>query len=188
MLPMTKSKYLARACGAASFAPSSNGNMQCAVPFEISQGEYTGETITWIGVMHDTQDKNGQSGAERVIASLQHAGWTGDDISELADIDDDNAKRMMPDEVQLTCEPETYDGKERLKVQWVNKPGGKFAFKEPMQGNQLKSFAAQLKSTVKAVRTASGSRPSTPGKVTRTTHPNAPGGSNDDIPFGKVRW
>ncbi len=200
MLPMQKARYMARACGAASFAQSKNGNMQCAVPFEITQGDFAGEQITWIGTMHDTADRNGQTGTERVIASLQYMGWQGDDISELADVTDEQAQAMLPDEVSLQCEPEVHEGKERLKVQWVNRPGGRFAFKEPTSGNELKSFAAQLKSTVKATRAREqGGAPrqakpaySARGGVSGGGHPNAPGSDfgggfgakrDDDIPF-----
>jgi hypothetical protein len=42
-------------------------------------------------------------------------------------------------------------------VNWVNKAGaGRFAFKEAASKNDLRSFAAQMKSTV---RVAGGSRP-----------------------------
>lgn len=181
MLPQVKAKYTARACGAAQFAPSSKGNQQIAIPFEVTQGEYTGETITWIAVFHDTVDRNGVSGAERIIQSLQYMGWQGDDITELMDVDDHRAKELLPSEVSIACDVETYEGKTRLKVQWVNEAGsGRFAFKEAATKSDLRSFAAQMKATVKSVRGA-GTRPNGSSKPAQQA--TKPSGLDDDAPF-----
>lgn len=185
MLPQVKAKYTARAIGAAQFAPSKNGNQQIAVPLEVTQGEHAGETITWIAVFHDTADKNGVTGAERIIQSLQYMGWQGDDLTELMDIDDAAAMQLLPNEVSISCDVETYEGKSRLKVQWVNEVGsGRFAFKEAATKNDLRSFAAQMKSTVKSMRGAGGSKPN----GASSSKPQPSGGSkNDDILFGPLR-
>jgi hypothetical protein len=176
MLPMIKATYIARACGAATFAPSSKGNQQIALPVEVTQGEYAGSTTTWIATFHDTPDKNGVTGAERIIESLQLMGWQGDDLTELVDVTDEQIKALLPDEVQIVCEPDTYDGKTNLKVKWVNKVGaGRFAFKEPTGKADLKSFAAQMKSSIRGARGANGARPAT----TRQSAPKDDG----DIPF-----
>jgi hypothetical protein len=181
MLPMVQAKYRGRVCGAPSWAQSGNGNWQVALPFEVTQGEHAGETITWIGVMHDTADKNGTTGHERVIQSLQYAGWQGDDISELAELDDGQAIQIFTEEVELACAPDTYDGKTRVKVQWVNKVGaGRFAFKEAATKNDLKSFAAQMKATVRSARGAVIAKK--PNGTTPTPAPAAKV-SEDDIPF-----
>jgi hypothetical protein len=180
MLPQIKAKYTARCSGAPSFAKSANGNWQIAVPFEVSQGEHAGEGITWIGVMHGTTDKAGRTGEERVIESLQYMGWQGDDISEIAELSDEGARELLPDEVDLACDVETYDGKTRLKVQWVNRAGaGKFTFKEAASKSDLKSLGAQMKATVRSLRGAAPARPAN-GK------PSA-GGAKDDIPFAPLR-
>lgn len=190
MLPLQKSTYLARACGAPTISePSSNGNRSIAVPCEITQGEFAGNGITWIAVFHDTADRNGVTGTERIIQSLQYMGWQGDDISELLELSDEEIKRLLPEEVSLACDVETYDGKTRLKVQWVNKPGaGRFAFTEGLSKNDARSFAAQLKSTVKAVRASNGGpKPAAPAPQKPAAKGwagnSAGGGSKDDIPF-----
>lgn len=197
MLPLVNAKYNARACSGASFAPSSNGNQQIAINMEIVDGEYAGESIAWIATFHDTPDKNGVTGSERNIQSLQYMGWQGDDLAELVDITDEQARALLPEIVSIVCEPDTYEGKTRLKVKWVNKPGGRFAFKEPVSKNDLRSFAAQMKSTVKAVRASNGG---TPAKAPAAGGGNAKGwagntsavggsspepkpGDVDDIPF-----
>jgi hypothetical protein len=180
MLPQVKAKYTARACGAASFATSSKGNQQIAVPMEVSQGEHAGETITWIAVFHETADKNGVTGAERIIQSLQYMGWQGDDLTELMEVSDEQVRELLPSEVEISCDLETYEGKTRLKVQWINQAGaGRFTFKEAATKNDLRSFAAQMKSTVRSVRGAGGSRPANGASNAPTT----PKKKDEDLPF-----
>jgi hypothetical protein len=181
MLPLVQAKYRAKVCGAPSWAQSPNGNWQVALPFTVSQGEFTGETTTWIGVLHDTADKNGVTGSERVIQSLQYAGWQGDDIADLAELTDEQALAVFTEEVELACSPDTYNGKTHLKVNWVNKVGaGRFAFKEAASKNDLRSFAAQMKSTVKSLRGAAGSRSTTPPNGSAPAKPQV---KDEDIPF-----
>lgn len=182
MLPMIKANYTARACGAASFAASKNGNQQIAIPVEVTQGEYAGSTITWISTFHDTADKNGVTGTDRIIQSLQYMGWQGDDITELMEISDEQVRQLLPDEVQIVCEPDTYEGKTILKVKWVNQAGaGRFSFKEAATKNDMRSFAAQLKSTVRGMRASNGA-PSKPANGTSSAPTRKPA-NPDDIPF-----
>jgi hypothetical protein len=193
-LPMQKARYQGYAT-ALSFGLSSNKNNQIAVTFEITQhDEHHGESITWIG--HFT-DKT----AERTIESLQNAGWQGDDLSELEGLDEAGVRAALPEMVELVCEPEEYapdNGRPEwiLRVRWVNKPGGRFAFKEPLTGNELKAFAAQMRNTVRSVRgggahrssngsgeRGGGSEPrSLPASGRVSAHPNAPGNRND-VPY-----
>jgi len=185
MLPLVSATYRARAAGPASFAPSNNGNMQIAVPMTVTQGDHAGETITWISTFHDTVDKKGMNGEDRIIESLQFMGWKGDDLAELADVTDEQAQALMPEEVDIVCDVDTYEGNTRLKVKWVNRAGGgRFAFKEPLSGNNLKQFAAQMRGKIRGAQgsTRANSRPANGG--TQPTHPNAPGSRrDDDIPF-----
>lgn len=185
MLPEVKAKYTARAVGAASYAPSSKGNQQIALPFEITQGEFAGETITWIGTFHETADKNGMTGAERIIESLQFMGWRGDELAELAGVDDARIRDLLPDEVELVCEMDLYDGKNRLKVKWVNRLGaGRFVFKEQLEGNDLKQFSSQMRGMVRSAQGANRARPApqtSAGNGAPAPHPNAQ--RKDDLPF-----
>ena len=187
-LPMTKAYYDAQAFSVTFGTVESTGNQQIAVGFEIvHDADFAGETITWIGFFTDKT-------VERTIESLLHMGWQGEDPTELADLDRDAIRAALPEVVSLTCEPDEYNGEYTLKVRWVNKPGGgRFAFKEPLQGNALKAFGAQLRNTVRSVRASGGAprqraaavaanggaRPSGGGAQ---PHPNAPGNRND-IPF-----
>ncbi len=180
-LPMEKATYRARAVGA-GFGISSKGNNQIAIPFEIVDHEqFAGESVTWLG--HFTEKTQ-----PRTIESLQHLGFESDDIDQLEDISRDDAARLLPNVVEIVCEPEEYDGEWQLKVRWVNRAGaGRFVFKEPLKGAGLKALSAQVKG---AMRNARGPqpKPSKPsngsgGSRPHQPHPNAPSGGNDDVPF-----
>ncbi len=177
-LPLQDATYRARAVRSAGFGKSAKGNTQLAIELEIVDSEaLEGERISWVG--HFT-DKT----AARTIESLQHMGWQGDDLSELAEGCD--AAALLPEVVEIVCAPEEYEGDWQLKVKWVNKPGaGRFAFKEPVQGNDLKAFAAQMKATVRSVRGGAGrpaAKPTNGARPAAPQHPNAPG-FDDDSPF-----
>lgn len=174
-LPMEEITVNAKAVGV-SFGVSSNGNYQIAIQCQVVDHEqHNGESIAWVG--HFTEKTK-----ERSIESIQHFGFAGDDLATLEDIGPEQCAELLPNVVQLVCAPEEYEGEWTLKVKWVNRPGaGRFKFKDKLEGNQLKSFAAQMKSALKNSR---GARP-------KPKHPNAPGsdrgappnGTEDDIPF-----
>lgn len=186
-LPLEKITLTGRAFAAASISPpSENGNRQIAIPMEVTQGDHAGETITWISVFHNTPDKNGRTGYGQIIESLQTMGWSGDEIAELVDIDDARVLELLPNEVAMVCEPDTFDGKTRLKIKWINRVGGgRFAFKEALSGNDLKQFSSQLKGTIRNMngpKKAAGVASS--NGTQRQPHPNAPGAKrDDDLPF-----
>jgi hypothetical protein len=189
-LPLQKATYRALATSTPiKFGRSSKGNAQIAVEFDIlgtndetAEEVSTGETITWIGTFSDNTTM-------RTIESLLHCGWQGEDP---ADLNDKPASSELPTVVELVCEPDTWDGEVKLKVQWVNKPGrGRFVFKEAMSEGDLRAFGAQLRASVKSVRAAGGApraprsqgAPARSGGYSNARHPNAPGGTDDDIPF-----
>lgn len=172
-LPLEKLTLRAIAIGT-GFGLSENEKTQLAVSFEIVEDDqYAGETISWLG--HFTEKTTA-----RTLESLQHMGFQSDDISELEDLSRDDAMKALPNMVELVLEPEEYEGNWRQKVRWVNRyGGGRFAFKKPLKGNDLKAFAAQMKGALKNAR---GGAPRVSGSATQPPHPNAPG-NNDDLPF-----
>jgi hypothetical protein len=175
---MQKAKYLARAVGC-SFGESANNNVQVGVTMRIAEGDYEGLEITWIG--HFTEKTQ-----PRTLESLDYMGWKGEDVSELDNLDEAACTTILPTVVEIVVEPDHYEGKETLKVKWVNLPGaGRFSFKKPVTGGALKQFAAQLKNQIRGQRAqGGGSRPSNNGQraLPNSSHPNAPG-SDDDLPF-----
>lgn len=181
-LPMEEAKYFARACGAAQFEESSNGNMQIAVPFEIVDDEqHAGEVITWFATMHGTPDKKGKTGKDRVLESLLYMGFQGDDLTELMEISDDQARSLMPEIVEIVVAPDEFEGTWRLKVRWVNRPGaGRASFKAPLTKEGMRAFAAQMKGSLRNARGANSSKPKQPSP---SSHPNAPGNNRGGAPF-----
>jgi hypothetical protein len=194
MLPLVNAKYLAKAVFC-SFGISENNNNQMAIAFEIVEpAEHAGETISWLGFFTDKT-------TERTIESLQHLGWKGDDLCELEELDDVACARVLPEQVSIVCEPEEYNGNMRLRVKWVNKPGaGRLTFRQPLTGQGLKAFAAQMRGTIRAAQQSGGAprqppaqqrqaqpqwsqpQPQQPnGGRAQQRHPNAP--PDDDIPF-----
>jgi hypothetical protein len=175
-LPMEKATYTVRARGC-GFDQGKN-HKEVVVPCEIvDHPTLAGERVYWRGYFSDAT-------VDRTIESLQNMGWQGDDLSELEDLDAAGAERFLPDTFAIVCEPEEFEGVWRLKVKWVNKSGP--MRKDPIKGNDLKAFAAQMKSKVRAVRAQGGAprQTSTPrsGGGGSQPHPNAPG-NRDDIPF-----
>lgn len=179
MLPLEKATYRAKAVNSGFGVTPEKGTNFIAIGFEVVDDErFAGErTDAWLGYF------SGKA-TERTIESLQHMGFSGDDLSLLEDLDEKGCAELLPNVVEIVCEPEEYDGQWRLRVQWVNRPGaGRFVAKQPLKGSELKAFAAQMKG---ALRNARGPQKSngTSGGGARTTqpHPNAPG-NRDDVPF-----
>lgn len=180
------------------FGKSQNGNPQVAVLCEILRGPQAGQRITWFGSFTDTVQKSGGTVADRTLESLRIFGFQGTDLDTFADQQPDN-------EVSITVDHETYDGKTRAKVQWVNDPNRGITLANPLQGGDLRKFGAQFKSKLKgmpavagkkAVREAptaasgvedggsgwSGNDTPDPPKANDYDQ-SPPAGSTDDIPF-----
>lgn len=188
-LPEVKATYSARAIGCyfGKAGEDGTGNAQVFVPFRISF-EDGDEHITWAG----TLTSDGGKAFEIAIKALRTLGWQGDDLTELEDLDEDGAAKLLPNQVEIVCDMDEYNGERKLKVKWVNAPGGGKMTKHALAGADLKTFAAQMRGTIRSMavpRSAGSSRPSAPqqrsGGGGRDPHPNAPGGprDRDDIPF-----
>src|ERR1700729_4246097 len=116
-LPMIKNRYNAKAI-AFGLGETNDGKPQIGVMFEIvDHPDFPGEQITWFGYFTEKTE-------DRTIESLQHMGWQGDDLTELAELAGDDATRVLPTPVSIVCEPDTYDAKTKLKAQGVNQLGG----------------------------------------------------------------
>lgn len=137
-------KYRARAKNA-DFGFTLNGKEQVLVTFDLLDPDYDGETISWFGYFTDKTQ-------ERTMQALRYCGWQGDDVTNLDGISDQ--------EVELVIEHETYEGKTRAKVKWVNRLGGGVTMKAPMAEAQRKAFAAKMKALAIQSRKDVESRPS----------------------------
>jgi hypothetical protein len=139
-------KFKARA-KEAQFGHSSTGKEQIAVMFELS-GEHAGRTLTWFGYFTDET-------VDRTFESLRHCGWDTDNIV-------DALGQIGANEVELVVEEETYEGKTRDRVKFVNRPY-RLAVKEPMSAQAQLAFAARLKGKAIASKKAYGAQPAGTG-------------------------
>lgn len=135
------------------------GTKQVVLHFEIMEGEHTGVRLPWFGYF--TKDA-----ADRTIESLRIAGFKGDDLSMLP-------SQVLENRVTIVVEVNEWEGKRQSKIAWVNRPGGGgVRLEKQMAGNDLKTFAAQLKSRVK-------SKPEIAGEKAERTPPTPSGGKTD---------
>jgi hypothetical protein len=111
----------------AQLGETSGGAPQVGVEFEITDIEGMRPRVSWYGFFTEKSE-------ERTIESLRICGWTGTDFSDI----------QVGAEVSLVIENETYDGKTRQKVQWVNRPQG-LAMKKQMGADAAKAFSAKMK-------------------------------------------
>lgn len=172
-------RYIARA-EQWGIGETDSGKPQVAVGFQIlTEGADPGY-ITWHGYFTEKT-------ADRTIESLRLCGWQGDDLTELTD--SNPAANLSANEVELVIEDETYEGKTRAKVQWVNRPGGALALKAPLVGDKLKAFAAEMRQNIRAFDAAKGvKRPAARPQSSTPPPPHigddaAPPLTDDDIPF-----
>jgi hypothetical protein len=192
-LPLEKATYRAIAIATTLDRSKEKKTPFVAVNFEIVDDEnYAGETTqAWKGFFTDKT-------SERTVESLQHMGYQGENMEDFVSLDREGCQRLLPNTVEIVCDPESYtdeQGNERwaLRVQWVNRVGGgRFKASNPLEGGELKAFAAQMKSVFRNAR--GGSRPaSSSGNTQRSLppsngargqqpHPNAPGSDRDDVP------
>lgn len=147
-----------------------NGKEQVAVELAIiDEGDCFGQRITWYGYFTERT-------TERTLDSLRHLGWAGDDLFNLDGVDQN--------EVSIVVEEEEYDGKTRLKVQWVNAKGG-LALQRPMDDAQAQAFAHRMRGEVLKHKSAYGAprsqRSTAPANGRGDNHAPPPG--DDDIPF-----
>lgn len=154
----------------AKFGKAGTGTPEIAVLFELTEGAAKGHRITWHGYFSDRAQ-------QRTFEALRYMGWQGDDLLTL----NGPLASVADQEVELDCGEEEYDGKLHIKVNWVNRLGGGVALKEEMGADELRKFAASMKS---AARGVTGDRRDAP----RRDGGAAGGGGtgvdpNDDLPF-----
>jgi hypothetical protein len=142
------------------------GTDQVAVEFEIVDGEEKGRRITWYGYFTEKTE-------ERTVEALRIMGWTGGDIAQLNGLD--------ANEVELVIEIDEYDGKERSKVQWVNRVGG-LALKNRLDPARRAQLADRLRGRIAAVDQKLAAAKSG-GTAPAGQYSGGQSPANDDIPF-----
>lgn len=155
---------------------------QLGINFEILQdGPYKGwNTSKFLYFTEKTFD--------RTIESLRYLGWTGEDMDELQN----RGGGLDKNEVSIVVEHETYEGKTRAKVSWINRVGG-VVMNRAMAPEDVVSFAAKIKQKIRAAdirRQASEKSRGQPMQAPAPEPNRAPvqppkpeGMNDDDIPF-----
>src|ERR1700736_383965 len=107
-----KGYYRGRATGAV-LDHTKEGKPCIVVDFEVLEEGYEGQHIPWYGYFTDAS-------VDRTMDSLRYCGWNGDDLSVFAGDQPVMVEGLNSQEVSLDIAVETYEGKTRSKVQWVN--------------------------------------------------------------------
>ena len=155
-------KYFARAIPeSVQFGRATTGTEQIAITFRIldsaTMGAETGEEITWIGALGN------EKSLEITAKALRACG-----CEDPEDLDSD-ATCIMRNVVELDIQADSYQGKNTLRVKWVNSPR-RFAFKEALDAGSKASALSRLKGYSAREAHANGATVRQPPRV-------------DDIPF-----
>ena len=132
-----------------------NGTEQIAVTFQVTdedadgkRGPLHGHRKVWYGFFTDNT-------TDRTLESLRHCGWGSDELSDIANLDEDACRRLLPKVVQLVLENETYNGRTIEKVRWINSiEETRSAIKNKADENAVKSLSARMRGRAAALRVA----------------------------------
>ncbi len=158
-------KYLAKCIddtSAIRWGISKNGIGQLALTFELvdADGNFTGDTIDGAFSLDEKKNAKGTSAYTITEKALRNCGWKTGTLEDLSGINDNV--------VELDIQWEEYEGNNRLRIKWVNRPGGhRLTFQNSMSPADVKALAARFRGASEASKPKGGS--------------GAPG--NDDIPF-----
>lgn len=142
---------------------TTSGDKECVmVEFELL--EHEGQSLTWWGYFTD-------AAMEITFKALRNCGWTGTDLQDLTGLD--------ANEVILVVENETYQGKTRPKVKWVNSLGG-LGLAEPLSVDAAKSFAARMKGALLKFDQDNGTKPK--AKAAPKARPSSGPGARPEPP------
>jgi hypothetical protein len=145
-MALSEGRYRAL-CTKITVAPNDNKNLEAACQFAVKQfrndeGEWVDTTGFIVGHQYLTIH-NGQDYNEKCLDNFQEIfGWKWRDSGDPEWLEQ-NVKGVDCD---ITLEWETYNDKRRLKVKWINPPGGGLPTSTPEQRAMAKAlFAEALK-------------------------------------------
>lgn len=135
MPALTPGTYRAKAINH-KLGETAKGGEQILVTFEILTGEHKGQSLYWYGFFTEKT-------LERTLESLEACGWDGESIAK--------AVGLGSKEVELVVEYETSqsDGKQYLRVRWVNAPRGA-ALKKELDRGGVAALEERLKGAMLA--------------------------------------
>lgn len=119
------------------FGKTPSGSEQFVVKFDTEAGVITG----YFSLAETVNDK-GKSAADYTMGKIRAMGFNGDDLGELAEGD-----LLAGNKCDITVEHDTYQGKTKAKVGFVNPVGGGAIKKDPSVN--VKRFNALLRKAPK---------------------------------------
>jgi hypothetical protein len=144
---------------------ASTGKEQIGILFEVTDGPRAGQQLTWYGSFS-------RDAFPITVRALRELGWSGEKIDTLRR----ELRPGMP--VQLVCELEQYQGKDRLKVKFINRRG-QVRMDQLLTPEQRRSFAVEVQGMLDA-----GLGERQPGSPSSAGEPEYAGDvPEDDIPF-----
>ena len=144
---------------------ASTGREQIGVLFEVTDGEWQGRELTWFGSFTPES-------FPITVKGLRELGWTGKNVSTL------RAELRPGTLVQLVCETEKYQGKDRVRVKFLNRRGV-VRMDQHMTTDQRKAFAVEVQQMIDAGLGESKA----PGTAGGEEVPAGRFPDDDDIPF-----
>lgn len=84
------------------------GTKQILMMLKLTSGEFKGVALPWFGYFSEDS-------AERTVQALRLCGFTGQDIFDVE-------TQKMTEQVQVTVENETFEGKTQSRIAWINDP------------------------------------------------------------------
>jgi hypothetical protein len=128
---MIAGTHKARANGF-EFGVSSKENEQVVVDFNTEHG-----SIRWYGYFTD-------GAVDRTLVSLEHAGWDGVSLKTL--------DGLGSKDCSIVVEEEEYNGKKRMRVQWVNSA----SVSKPLETDGMSALERRLAAKLSERRAARG--------------------------------
>lgn len=127
------------------FGPATtNSPFTAVLSFEILRGPQAGQHISAFLYFGDRS-------VDRSMESLRACGFSGEDLDKFID--------QNPDiEAQIVVEHETYEGKTRARVKWINSASRGFVLEKPLDQKELRMFSAQMKAKLKTIKEVSGKK------------------------------
>jgi hypothetical protein len=147
-------KYRARCIDDVSnirWGMSKNGIPQLALTFALTddEGRTTDTTIDGAFSLDEKKNAKGTSAYSITEKALRICGWRTGSLDDLSGINDN--------EVELDVQWEEYNGESRLRIKWVNKPGGhRLTFKDSMSQADIKALAARFRGASEASKPKGG--------------------------------
>lgn len=140
----------------ARFGRASTGTQQVLMKFEvIEEGDWKGRKLFYFGSFTENS-------WERTVEGLRYCGFQGDDLGEINQQTLDRDVSIKVEQTANAAGDRTY-----ARVAFINEVGGAIELANPLSGDELRHFAAQMKSKL------AGKRPA----------PATPTDPLDEIPF-----